>query len=202
MPWGAVIGAVGTYLGGRSANKGAERGARAQEEANRLAIEEQRRQYDQTREDYTPFREAGYDALGRQRSILDGDTSGFENSADYKWRLGEGMRSLDRSAAARGSLFSGGTDLDRMRFGQGLAQQGLDSHWAKLAGIAGQGYNATTNLGQFGQQSANNIGSLLNNSGQARNSSYQAIGNNNSQMWGVLAGGINQFGQGRGWWGG
>lgn len=202
MPWGAVIGAVATYVGGRQANKGAQKGADAQAESNRLAIEEQRRQFDLTRGDMAPWLEAGGDALGKQQAFLGGDWSGFQDSPDYAYALDQGMRSLDRNAASRGSLFSGGTDLDRMQFGQGLALQNSNNYWDKLAGLSGTGNQTAGQLGQLGANSASNIGNLLNNTGQARNSSYQQQGNNTAQMWANFGAGLNQFGQGRGWWGG
>lgn len=202
MPWGAVIGAVATYVGGRQANKGQEKAADAQAESNRLAIEEQKRQFDLTRGDMKPWMDAGAGALGQQQAFLAGDWSGFKDSPDYAWAVDQGFRGLNRDAASRGALFSGGTDLDRMAFGQGLALQNSNSYFGKLAGLSGTGNQTAGQLGQLGANSASNIGNLLQNSGAARASSYQNIGNNQAQMWGNIGAGINQFGQGRGWWGG
>lgn len=205
MTWGAVAGTaisvVGGYLSKRSANKGARRGADAQAEANRLAIEEQRRQFDLTRQDMAPWLQAGSDALGRQTAFLDGDWSGFKDSPDYKWAFDQGMRSLDRSAAAQGRLYGGGTDLDRIGFGQGLALQNANSYWGKLAGLSGTGQQTAGQLGSFGMGAASNIGSLLNNTGAARRSSYQQQGDNNAGFWGGTFGAINNLGQNKGWWG-
>lgn len=60
--WGAVVGGViaggAAYAGSRSASGAATRGANA-------ATAEQARQYDQTREDFAPYRDVGVGALGQ-----------------------------------------------------------------------------------------------------------------------------------------
>lgn len=57
---GAILGTVASgIMGSRSADRAAD----AQVDAAEATIEEQRRQYDLTREDYGPYRDAGYNAL-------------------------------------------------------------------------------------------------------------------------------------------
>lgn len=60
--WGAVVGGViaggAAYAGSQSASRATQRGANA-------ATAEQARQYDQTREDFAPYREVGASALGK-----------------------------------------------------------------------------------------------------------------------------------------
>lgn len=200
MPWGVAVAAV---VGAYSANqqkKGAQGAANAQAKANDAAIAEQRRQYDQTRQDMLPFLQGGYDAINRQKQFLAGDWSGFKDSPDYAFSFSEGLKALDRGAASRGALYSGGADADRIRFGQGLASQNVNNYWNRLAGMANQGQVTGQGLGSFGQGAANSIASLLNNTGNARASSYMARADANSQ----LAAGIgNAFGSyyGDGWGG-
>lgn len=65
----AVIGAGASAVAGSAAAKaqkaGATTAAEASERATQLQVEESRRQYDQTRGDYAPYREAGYGALSK-----------------------------------------------------------------------------------------------------------------------------------------
>lgn len=194
MALGAIVGGLLTLYGNNQANKGNKKAADATTKTQMQAIEEERRQYDLSRGDYKPFMEAGYDALGRQKSFLDGDWSGFENSPDYKFALDQGLKLSDRSAAARGGLLSVGHSGDLMRLGQGLASQNANNYWDKLAGRAGQGMVGAQNLGALGSRMASNIGNAYGNIGQARASSYANQAYNNANLGSQLGGYFNQ------WW--
>lgn len=175
MPWGAAVGAVaGEVLSNSAANKA----AKAQQKAAQAAIDEQRRQFDLTRQDQLPFLQAGQNALGLQQRFLAGDTSGFENSPDYQFAVQQGTRQLDAGAASRGNIWGGGTDADRIQLGQGLATQYANNYWNKLAGQANQGQVSANTLGSLGANMANNIGNYNVNAGEGRASSYIAQGNN------------------------
>ena len=68
MPVGAILGVgavASSVLGARSAS----RAAGAQEDASEAAIEEQRRQFNQTREDLAPARHAGRNALSMMQGL-------------------------------------------------------------------------------------------------------------------------------------
>lgn len=186
---GAVVGAVGQAY---AANKG----AKAQQAASNSAIAEQRRQYDQTREDNMPWLEAGTNALSRQQAVLDGDYTGFFSSPDYLAALDMGTKQLDAGATARGNLWGGGADADRIEFGQNLATQNLGNYWSKLAGMSGTGQQTATQLGQFGQNTANNIGNAMIGQGQARASAY---GQQASAFGDLVNAGIGAYGYSRGW---
>lgn len=191
MSWGYVAVAAATVVGGVLSSNAADKGADAQTQASNAATAEERRQYNQTREDQMPFLEAGYGALKRQQAILDGDYSAFESSPDFVFSRDQGLQSLERGAAARGGFMGGGADADRIAFATGHANQNLNSYWNKLAGQAGQGQVSAGNLGQLGAQSAGNIGQHLIGAGQARASSYASQANtwNNA-----LQQGANMFG--------
>ena len=230
---------------------GASRSAtRAQTQADAAAIEEQRRQYDLSRQDMQPWLGAGSNAL-RQMQIelglpvntappvvgteaargvnnLYGDgfgsipglsggfripvktqptmgtiptnvpqtaaapRAGFTATPGYEFVRSEGMRGLERSAAARGGAFSGNALRGLDQFNNGLASQEYNNYFNRLAGLSGTGQNTGQNLGAMGQASANNIGALLSNSGEARASGI--VGRANA--WG---GAINQLGTLYGW---
>lgn len=194
MPAAIATVAVGAYSANRQ-NSAARNASRAQQQATDATIAEQRRQFDLARQDNQPFMQAGYDALARQQNFLNGDYSQALASPDYAARLDRGIDALDRGAAARGSLFSGGADADRMRLGADLATDGLNTYWNRLAGRAGQGQVATSGLASLGSTMATNIGSALLNNGQSRASSYVAQGNNASALASMVG---NSFGN---WYG-
>jgi len=179
----AVAGAA--YAANRQARAGRD-AARATRQGNDAAISEQRRQYDLARSDNAPFLQAGTDALRLQQDYLRGDRSGFENSSDYLFAVDQGFKGLDRGAAAAGNLLSGGTDADRIAYGQGLASQYAGAYYNRLAGLSGTGQTAGANLAALGANSANQIGALQQSTGNARASAYQNAGN-------AYAGAANQL---------
>lgn len=180
MSWGAVIAGGAAIVGGALSNKGAKDAAKASQGAGDAAILEQRAARDQFQQNIAPYLNAGQQALPQLNALAQGDYSGFLNSPDYQFANQQGLQALDRSAAARGSLFSGGADADRIAFGQGLASQQLGQHRNYLLNLAGMGQNAAVGAGTAAQQSANNIGSILQGQGQA-----QAAGAiNSANSWG------------------
>lgn len=207
MSWGAVIGVVGGYVVNQMGNDAAEDAAGAAADANYAAIQEQRRQYDQTRADMEPWRNAGSEGLQRMLAMLN-DPSSIQQSPAYQFRLGQGMQALDRSAAARGNLFSGGHHADVLGYGQAMGSQEFDNQWNRLAGLAGVGQTASNQLAAYGAGMANNIGNALGNIGQARGSMYQQIGQNNANFAAGVGGAINNWyqnqsannGGGSGWY--
>lgn len=190
MSWTAVIGAgvslVGNYMGSQAGEDGAD----AQRDANGMAIDETRRQFDQTRADLAPWRDAGGWALGQQRDFMEGDYRAALASPDYQAAYSEGMRGLGAGAAANGNIWGGGADADRMAYASSLASQQIGNYYNRLAGMSQTGQGTGVALGQFGANSANQIGGYLQDTGMAQASAYANTGN----AW------QNELGQAAGWW--
>lgn len=172
--------------------------AKAQKQAADAAVAEQRRQYDQTRADYAPYRAAGagsLDLLSRAYGIggQAPDMTAFTASPGYQFRLDEGLKAIDRGAAARGLLHSGGAVKAEQRFGEGLAANEFGDWWNRLAGVAGIGTGATAGTAAAGANAANNISQGLQAAGNARASSYANTGSAiNSGINNVLFSYLNQ----------
>lgn len=180
-----VTGATALY----SANKGAKaakEAGRSQEAAAREGIAEQRRQFDTFQGNIQPYLGIGNQASGTLSKLLGGDMSAFQADPGYQFRFDQGLKTLDRSAAAQGRLYGGGTDLDRMQFGQGLASQEYGNFWNRTMDAARLGQNSAVGAGHMGMGMASNIGNLLGNIGQAQGNS--AI--NQANAWGNAASGI------------
>ncbi len=89
---------------------------------------------------------------------------------------------------------------DVLGYAQGLASQNYGNFYNRLAGLANVGQTTATSLGQFGANAASNIGNAYGNIGNARASSYQARGDANSQLGGLVAGfGSNLLNNWGGW---
>jgi hypothetical protein len=171
----AVLGAAAS----RSASK-TQAGAAAQ------AADVSQRQYEQTREDLAPYRAAGVNALGKLEGMADYTPFGmsqFQQDPGYAFRLSEGQKTLDRQAAARGGLISGGALKAATRYGQDMGSQEYSNAFnryqieraAKLApyqSLAGVGQTTANQLGQFGASNAANVGNLM-TGGAAANAAGQ-----------------------------
>jgi hypothetical protein len=207
-----IVGGTSLLSGalGSSASKSA---ANAQVGAADRAAQLQYDQFQQTRADQEPFRQAGIttqNELLRQLGLGgDSSTAGYGNlmrdfgpgdfQADpgYGFRMSEGLKALDRQAAARGGLISGGALKAAQGYGQDLASQEYQnafnryqsnrgSKYGMLSGQQGVGQAATNALGAAGQNYANNAGEAYMGAGNARASGY--IGQANA--WGNALGNI------------
>lgn len=154
----------------------ANKAAGAQKDASKKSIAEQKRQFDLSRSDQMPWLQAGSAALGQMQALNKGDFSQFYQSPDYQFALDQGIKGLDRSAAARGRLYSGGYGQDLTQYAQGLATQNYGNYYNRLAGLSGTGQTTATNLGSLGQNYANAFSRQQQNIGDARASAYQAYG--------------------------
>lgn len=178
MPWMALaIG--GSALLGASASKSA---AGTQAASADRATELQERMFNKQLELQQPFQEAGVNALNRMQS---GDVMGMMDPS-YKFRLGEGMKALERSAAARGGLISGGALKAAQRYGQEFASNEFGNAYNRLASMAGIGQTATGAMSGAAGQFGTNAGNLMTGAGAARASGY--VGGANA-----LSSGLGQY---------
>jgi hypothetical protein len=220
MPPAIAVAAGAAVLGAGAQIVAGNKSAKAITKGQDKSIAEQQRQYDTTRADYAPYRAAGtgaLDMLSRAYGIggQAPDMTAFQASPGYQFRYNEGLRAIDRGAAARGLLHSGGAVKAEQRFGEGLASSEFGDWWNRLAGVAGVGQQATAAVTQAGQNSANNISNAYTAQGNARASSYANTGSAiNSGINNIVGAYLyNQgggFGGGQnkpkpptgGWWGG
>jgi len=203
----AGVGAIGSIIAGGAA-AGAQRDAAAQQAATqREQIAENSRQYDLSRADLAPYREAGYTAL---KDLTAGTRPGgqfdktfgladFNKDPGYQFRMDEGARGVDASAAARGGVLSGGALKALERYRQGFASDeygkaydrfnnDLTGRYNRLAGLAGTGQQATNSGIQAGQdmtrangQARNGIADAYGSAGNATASMYAGVGNTIAQ---------------------
>lgn len=129
-------------------------------------------------------------SLGASGSLLQGWNTPFvaptnvteQNDPGYQFRLQQGTDALQRSAAASGNLFTGGTGQALEKFGQDYAsneygnvynramgqyaqnynifENNQANTFNRLAAISGIGQTTANQLGNFGQQAASNIGNI------------------------------------------
>ena len=178
MPWMALAIGGSALLGANASSKAASTQAASADRS----IDLQREMFNKQLELQQPFQEAGVNALNRMQS---GDVMGMMDPS-YKFRFGEGMKALDRQAAARGGLISGGALKAAQRYGQDVASTEFGNAYNRLASMAGIGQTATNNMGTSAGQFGANAGNLMTGAGAARASGY--VGGANA-----LTSGLGQY---------
>ena len=175
---------VGSSLIGSSASKSA---ARAQAAAADRATDAQERMFERQVELSTPYREAGELALNKLVPLATEYTpfgmEQFQADPGYAFRLSEGQKALERSAAARGGLLSGGTGKALTRFGQEMGSQEYTNAFNRyqaerqarlnpLQSLTGMGQTTAQQMGQAGMQAAQGMGQTQMAGAAARASGY------------------------------
>jgi hypothetical protein len=180
--WVAGATVVGSLIGANASSKAAKTQAASADRAADL----EREMFERNIELNAPFREAGIGALNKLIPLTDYKDFGmdqFRADPGYSFRMSEGMKGLERSAAARGGLLSGGTLKGIQRFGQDMASQEYQNAFNRygiererrlnpLQSLAGVGQTTSQQLGAAGTQMAGNVGNLMTGGAAARASGY------------------------------
>lgn len=127
----AAIGAAGSAISGIV---GSNKAAKAQKDAAKSAERAQQNALAAQTALAKPYVEAGKTALAEYQKMAPYQSFGmqqFQADPGYGFRMSEGMKALERSAAARGLLQSGGTLKDITRFGQNLASQEYENAFSR-----------------------------------------------------------------------
>ena len=207
MAWMLPAAIFGGALLGGSASRSA---ASTQADAASRASDAQLQAFREQAALQEPFRQVGIRALPQleaQRNMMPAAFTGrvdLGQDPGYAFRLSEGQKALDRSAAARGGLISGGAMKAAQRFGQDMGSQeyqnaynraltGYNAEVAReatgynrLAALADYGQTATGQIGAAGQNAAANMGNLM-TSGAAATAAGQ-VGQANA-----LTGGLSTY---------
>lgn len=185
---GAVVAGVatigGSLIASGAAKSAANKAASAQIAADQAAIAEQRRQYDQTRTDLTPWMTAGQGAMGKQGDLigLNGTDkqmaaiTALKGSPLYESLFGNGRDAILANASATGGLRGGNTQGALANFGRDTLASVIQNQISNLGSVSEQGQNAAAQTGSFGANSANAISSLLSQQGQANAGAALASG--------------------------
>ena len=210
MPWivgGAILG--GALLGGAASSKAASTAAGATERAAQSAADVQREMFNKQVELQEPWRQAGIGALNKLIPLAESYTPFTANQmyADpgYQFRLSEGLKALERSAAAKGGLMSGSALKAAERYGQEYAsgeyQNAFNRYQAErqarlspLQSLAGVGQSTAQTLGGAAGTLGSNLAQTYMTggvgAGQARASGYMGAAN---ALTGALGTGLNYF---------
>lgn len=174
----AIVGSA--IIGGISSNKAANTQASAAQAATNAQLE----MFNKQVELQEPWRKAGETAVNRLSAGL-GAGGEFDKSfsqtnwqADpgYAFRLSEGMKALEHSAAARGGLLSGATLKGIARYSQDAASQEYQNAFNRYYAERANKLQPLQSLAGIGQSSANTLSNAAGNYGAQIGSNLQAAG--------------------------
>jgi hypothetical protein len=154
--------------------RGASQAADTQAAAADRSAALQKEMFDLQRAGQEPYRQAGLTGQNRLMELLGlgGDTgaagygkygrdfgmSDFQADPGYAFRLGEGQKALERSAAARGGLISGGALKAATRYGQDMGSQEYQNAFNRYQTSRANQLQPLGNLMASGQSAASNQG--------------------------------------------
>ena len=170
MPWGFIIPAAVSLFTGSQNRSAASQAADTATQASERAQALQYQMFKEQQALQEPWRAAGVNALAKMQDQYSGMPAAFTGQVNlgqdpgYAFRLSEGQKALDRSAAARGGLISGGAMKAAQRFGQESGSQEYQNAYNRAltgynANVAREstGYNRLASMAGLGQTSANTL---------------------------------------------
>ncbi len=193
---GAAVGIGSAVIGGSAASSASD----AQAAAAKYAADLQYKMYDEGVRRQGPFLSAGYRALEELEPLSryqDFNMARFTADPGYHFRLAEGQRGLDRSAAARGGLISGNALRAAARYNQDMGSQEYMNAFNRyrsqredqvnaLRTLAGVGQTTAGALNTAGANMATQTGQAMGAAGDARASGYMGMAN-------AATGGLNSY---------
>lgn len=202
---GSIVNSVADVFGFGPASKqlkAADRAADTSAAVSREATDLQRQMYYEGVARQQPWLQAGQIALNKlvpeATNYQNFGMEQFKQDPGYAFRMSEGMKALENSAAARGGLLSGATMKGIQRYGQDMASQEYmnafnryqverEARLNPLQSLAGVGQTTANALAAGGQGFAGNVnqlamtnmtnqGNLALTSGNIRASQYNTAG--------------------------
>jgi len=218
--------AIFSALSGMIAQGGAQAGGNMAANAANRAAQMQQEEATRSRAALSPWTAAGTGAIGKVTNLLglgsistnggNYNTYGydpanakekqtqafadFQTTPGYQFRMDEGMKALDRSAASRGLLRSGAQQKAINTFGQGIASEEYNNYMGNLLAVSGLGNQAASSgnatAGQLMSNAADNIakGGVQRGSGYAAGA--QALASGISSGVNNIVSGLSYGGQG------
>lgn len=132
------------------------------------------------------------------------DANSIANSPAYQFRMQQGQEAIERSAAAKGTLLTGGTLKDLTAFGQGLASTEYDKQFDRDLGLydrannlfdtnARRTYDMLSGISSFGMRAADGQSGAFTNAGNARANATLGSADAINQGAGAVAGTLAEY---------
>ena len=207
---GGALSAGGALLGAGSISGATKDAAALASGSADRSIDLQRQMFEQNQANQAPYLAAGRNALGR---ITTGMAPGGEFSKNfsmndftadpgYGFRMSEGLKAMERNAAARGGLISGAALKAGARYGQDMASQEYTNAFnryqtnrgnqlAPLQSLAGIGQTTVNNLANVGANYASNVGNIGRDAANTQANAGLASGAGYASAYGAVGNALN-----------
>lgn len=158
-------------------------GSNAQENAAKTAANNQMGIYQQNQQLLNPYVQGGLGAYNTLNSLLGvgGNSSTMQDTLNnlpgYQFTLGQGLKSVQNSVAARGLGTSGAALKGAANYATGLAQSNYGNYANLLQNSANTGMQAGSSIAGVGQATGANIGASNIAGGNAAASGALGVGN-------------------------
>lgn len=182
---------IGGLFGGGSQKKASQQAMQAQVDAYNRGIDIQNQQYQQTRNDYLPYTQAGVKAIGNYGDLigLNGNDKAqisidsLKDSPVYTSLFNNGQEALLQNAAATGGLRGGNTQRASLDFGADVLSSVYQNQLSNLGALANMGMGATGSVANAGLANANATTALNSQIGDAQANNYLTKGGINARNW-------------------
>jgi hypothetical protein len=170
---GTVTNLLGSLLGSNEQAKQLKRAREALQKG-----------YGSAREEISPWRQAGEQALNMLTEMTLAGPGDMTEDPAYKFQLSEGLKAAQRGAGASGQLGTGAFAKRLTEYGQGLAStyedKFLDRYYKRLSSLgalSNTGYGAATNTANMYIGEGQGVADIQTGIGQARASGYTGAAN-------------------------
>ena len=174
----AIVG--GAVIGGIASNKAAGKAADAATQAADTSAQVQRELFERQVELQEPWRKAGEEALNKLIPLASTYTpftaQQMTQDPGYAFRLAEGLKAMERGAAARGGLMSGTALKAAQRYGQEYASGEYTNAFNRYQAERLARLNPLQSLAGVGQTAANQLGAAASNLGANLGQTYMTGG--------------------------
>jgi hypothetical protein len=215
----AISSGLGARAAGKAANaqsSAATQSAQLQKQAADEALAFQKQQYSDAQAREAPYQAAGTQALTKlsQMPGFQAPGSDFTTDPGYQFRLDQGQRAIERSAAARGTVANPATQKALERFNQDTASTEYGNVYNRrfgeynnslnqLQSLAGVGQTANSALNTTGANAADNSSGIVTTSAARQGQDFQNAAAANASGYvgganaisGGITGGLNGIGQ-------
>lgn len=178
-----ISGGLG-YLGAKSQAGASQQASQMQAYMQMMGLQQQQRQYDQTRADFAPYRDLGSQAAGALSGQLNYltspikmDQATLESTPGYQWNLGQGLKATQSAAAARGLGVSGAALKGAATYATGLADSTYQNQFNNENTNRTNAYNRLYQTSALGETAAAQAGTLGQSNVNSQVNALTGIGN-------------------------
>lgn len=179
------------YASSQKQGEAAQQAAQTQADAAQAGIAEQQRQFDAIQKLLSPYVQSGTNALAGQNDLLglNGDQaqqqaiSALQSGSQFQALNKAGSDAILSNAAATGGLRGGNVQGALANNSQNILNSLIQQRFSNLGSLSSLGQNAAAGVGNAGQNTANQVSSLLQQQGaataggQLANNPYAAASN-------------------------